>query len=37
MGDIERRVYRSYMAAREQAELWSEMSAEAFLEARSAG
>ncbi|MFW6076872.1 MAG: TRAP transporter substrate-binding protein [Hyphomicrobiales bacterium] len=34
MGDIERRVYRAYMGAREQAELWSEISAEAFLNAR---
>jgi TRAP-type mannitol/chloroaromatic compound transport system substrate-binding protein len=37
MGDIERRVYRSYMAARDQAELWSEISAEAFLAARRQG
>jgi TRAP-type mannitol/chloroaromatic compound transport system substrate-binding protein len=37
MGDIERRIYRSYLAARDQAERWSEISAEAFLSARNEG
>lgn len=34
MGDIEQRIYRSYRAARDQAEDWSAVSAQAFIEAR---
>jgi TRAP-type mannitol/chloroaromatic compound transport system substrate-binding protein len=34
MGDIERRIYRSFRTARDQAERWSSISAQAFLEAR---
>ena len=35
MGDIERRIYRSFRAVRDQAERWSAISARGFLEARS--
>jgi TRAP-type mannitol/chloroaromatic compound transport system substrate-binding protein len=35
MGEIERRIYRSFRSAREQAERWSAISARGFLEARS--
>jgi TRAP-type mannitol/chloroaromatic compound transport system substrate-binding protein len=37
MGDLERRIHRSFQAARDQVERWSEISAEAFLAARNAG
>ena len=34
MGDTERRIYGSFRTARDQAQLWSQISAEAFLAAR---